>query len=295
MTISNGTATATSLFVGDSTGLSGSLSIYTNGTMMVSSNLLMGFCSLQASGSVVIAGGSLIVTNGNTNAVLEISGGTLTLSSGMLVADTIVITNTCASFVYTGGTLLYGTSLLSASLDADGDGMPNGWEVQYGLGPLNPFGDDGASGDPDGDGFTNLQEFQLGTDPRNPDAPPFRITSISRVGNDIRIAWVTVGGTTNFIQAASSPKEPYVDISPAIVIAGAFSSNTVGTVTNYLNSGAITNASARFYRVRRGGTCVPPSITGQPSNSTNCVGDAVSFVVSAGGSGPSPTDGVRTG
>ncbi len=285
ITVSNGAVTTKNLFVGDSTGLSGSLGVY-GGNVLVSSNMLIGYCPVSASGTVLVAGGSLFVTNANTNAVLEISGGTLTLSSGLLVADTIVITNTCAYFVYTGGTLLYGTSLLSASLDADGDGMLNGWEIQYGLGPLNPFGDDGASGDPDGDGFTNLEESQLATDPTNSDAPPFHITSIVREGNNIRIGWVTIGGTTNFVQAASSPGGSFADISSAIVIAGAFSSNTVGTVTNYLNSGAITNVSARFYRIRRGGTCVPPSITTQPFNSTNCVGDAASFAVAAGGSGP---------
>src|SRR5207245_1824894 len=34
-----------------------------------------------------------------------------------------------------------------------------------GLGPLNPFGDDGAGGDPDGDGLTNLLEQALGKSP----------------------------------------------------------------------------------------------------------------------------------
>jgi hypothetical protein len=45
--------------------------------------------------------------------------------------------------------------------DSDGDGMPDAWELQYGL---NPFLND-ADGDPDGDGLTNLQEYQLGTNP----------------------------------------------------------------------------------------------------------------------------------
>jgi hypothetical protein len=50
--------------------------------------------------------------------------------------------------------------------DADGDGIPNKWELLYGLNPLDPL--DGGS-DPDGDGLTNLQEFQRGTNPLDPD------------------------------------------------------------------------------------------------------------------------------
>lgn len=47
--------------------------------------------------------------------------------------------------------------------DTDRDGMPDAWEVQYFLSPLNP-GD--ALGDPDSDGWSNLEEYLAGTDPR---------------------------------------------------------------------------------------------------------------------------------
>ena len=50
--------------------------------------------------------------------------------------------------------------------DADGDGMINGWEEQYGLNP-NSAAD--ASLDSDNDGLTNLQEFQAGTEPTKAD------------------------------------------------------------------------------------------------------------------------------
>jgi len=47
--------------------------------------------------------------------------------------------------------------------DSDNDGLPDGWEWQYGLDPLSSSGINGSVGDPDGDGFTNLNEFLYGT------------------------------------------------------------------------------------------------------------------------------------
>jgi len=53
------------------------------------------------------------------------------------------------------------------TLDTDGDGMPDTWETDNGLDPLNSAD---ASLDPDGDGMTNLEEYQGGTDPKVSDA-----------------------------------------------------------------------------------------------------------------------------
>jgi hypothetical protein len=52
------------------------------------------------------------------------------------------------------------------SKDSDGDGLPDYWELCYGLN-LNDPSD--AANDSDGDGLTNLEEFAAGTDPQNPD------------------------------------------------------------------------------------------------------------------------------
>jgi hypothetical protein len=50
--------------------------------------------------------------------------------------------------------------------DADGDGLPTAWEVQFGLDPDSPAGDAGPAGDPDQDGVANLDEHRNGTHPR---------------------------------------------------------------------------------------------------------------------------------
>ena len=47
--------------------------------------------------------------------------------------------------------------------DDDGDGMPNGWEIRYGLDPRDPSD---AALDSDNDGMTNLRECRLGRSPR---------------------------------------------------------------------------------------------------------------------------------
>ena len=52
--------------------------------------------------------------------------------------------------------------------DTDGDGLPDGWEVQNGLDPLDADGNNGPEGDPDGDGFHNTLEFELDAPANNP-------------------------------------------------------------------------------------------------------------------------------
>ena len=56
---------------------------------------------------------------------------------------------------------------VSQSGDTDKDGMPNVWEIQFGL---NPNDAQDATKDVDNDGLNNLNEYQYGTNPTNPDS-----------------------------------------------------------------------------------------------------------------------------
>ena len=46
--------------------------------------------------------------------------------------------------------------------DTDGDGMPDWWEIKYGLNPNDPAD---ANGDLNGDGYTNIEKFINGINP----------------------------------------------------------------------------------------------------------------------------------
>ena len=75
----------------------------------------------------------------------------------------------------------------------------------------------------------------------------FQVTSIVQQGNDMLVTWRTVGGKTNVLQVANGVgggglSNNFADIFTV--------TNTVSTVTNYLDSGAATNFPARYYRVR---------------------------------------------
>ena len=71
--------------------------------------------------------------------------------------------------------------------DMDGDGLPDGWEVRWGL---DPFDDgDGASADSDLDGLSNGEEMRLGTDPLSGDTDGDGLDDRTEVG------WVELGAT----------------------------------------------------------------------------------------------------
>jgi len=244
MIISNGTIETLGMFVGQLGDAQGTLTA-AGGTVVSWGNVTVGDCATNATGEVIVNGGNLIVTNASHTAVLEVRQGTLTVNSGLLSVDTLVMTNPCAQFVRTGGTLTNGTAVLDPNSSLVGDGIPNGWKQQYGLDPFDP---NLANEDPDGDGFSNWQEYQADTDPTN-SASAFRIVEIATDEDDMLITWTAVGGKGYALQTATgvagSLSNDFVDLNPAILAPG-----TGETKVTVLYLGGATNASASFYRVR---------------------------------------------
>jgi len=129
--------------------------------------------------------------------------------------------------------------------DSDGDGIPDFWMMQHFDHSTGQVADKSrAEDDADGDGMSNWEEFLAGTNPTD-GASAFRVLSITRENDDLRVTWLTAGGRTNAVQAASGPSGSYSDLSSNIVIAG-----VSDTTTNYLDLGAVTNSPGRFYRIR---------------------------------------------
>jgi len=222
-----------SLVVG-SGGLSNSLVVA--GGSVFATNFAVGGCSDW----VQLDSGDITVTNATGDATLDLRGEFI-FNGGILRVDKLVVTDPCGLFLRNGGTLIISNLVLDASLDADGDGMANGWEQAYGLDPLNAAD---ASADNDGDGMSNLQEYLAGTDPTN-NASAFRILGVVATNNDVLVSWTAGGGRTNVVQAAPGLAGGYANVSPNIVIIG-----SGDVTTNYLDTGAATNAAGWFYRIK---------------------------------------------
>ena len=89
-----------------------------------------------------------------------------------------------------------------AEADADGDGMPDGWEARHGLDPFSAAADQGAAGDSDGDGITNREEFEWGTDPRRFE---IRILSARVSGARLRVRFRAAAGVPYRFENAEDP------------------------------------------------------------------------------------------
>jgi hypothetical protein len=137
----------------------------------------------------------------------------------------------------TAGTANAGTG----SLDTDGDGLPDSWELANGLDYRSASGDDGASGDPDGDGATNAQEFLSGTNPRD-STSYLKIEFLNAAGAPTRIHFNVVAGKTYTVLYCDN-----VDGGPWIGITNVAAQPFTGEV-EIADPGAIT-ARTRFYRL----------------------------------------------
>jgi hypothetical protein len=165
---------------------------------------------------------------------------------GTLIVDQLIMEDACGHFVRTGGTLIQRLPpILGAGLDADGDGLPNGWEQSFGLDALDPSGTHGPNGDADGDGQSNLTEYQAGTNPTD-SASAFQITAIAKESDNIRVTWMTTPNKTNALERTTGSAGSFSNNFVTIFTA----TNTVGSTTNYLDLGAATSLPAVYYRVR---------------------------------------------
>jgi T5SS/PEP-CTERM-associated repeat protein len=169
-------------------------SLMIEGGIVTATNVVIGAASTTCDNVLELDSGRLTVTNATGTGVLEVRHGSFILGGGVARADTLVITNSCASLVHTGGTLIVGNVVLD----------PN----------------------------------------------TFRIVSVARQNNDMLITWMMGPGATNTLQATGGDGSGGYSTNGFTDIFIVTNNTAIGTITNYLDIGAATNAPARYYRAR---------------------------------------------
>jgi hypothetical protein len=136
-----------------------------------------------------------------------------------------------------------------ATLDSDGDGLPNWWESRYYANPTNALPQSRAA-----NGFSNLQCYWLGLDPNNP-LSTFRVEAILQSATGYpQISWNSVGGKTYAVEYANSlvlsgaSFSQVQTITETNVPAGVESMETF--VDDYTLTGGPPATQSRLYRVR---------------------------------------------
>jgi hypothetical protein len=124
---------------------------------------------------------------------------------------------------------------LAATLDSDGDGLPDWWETKYGLSPTNA--DTGNTGIPDGykqdsagDGWDNLQKYQMGIPPNVWAAPPnitgFNV-ALNSSGTGATLSWNPAPGpVTGYLIQRADPTTNGLGLGAYETIATISATNT---------------------------------------------------------------------
>jgi len=121
--------------------------------------------------------------------------------------------------------------------DQDGDGLPDDWEIRFGLDPASGAGNNGAAGDPDEDGQNNRDEYVAGT---NPKQASDRFTAEPRAaGSVIEVGFLARPGRIYTVWARDGLESPWRQIFQTL---GGASERPV-IVTDQADG------TARFYRV----------------------------------------------
>ncbi len=138
--------------------------------------------------------------------------------------------------------------------DADGDTVPDWWEIVFELSPTNATD---AAEDPDGDGFTTRQEYAANTDPTNAGSALRMVWARSDATGAVMVAWRTRPDGFDApraydLQRADGPLGPsnaWVTVRPMI--------SATGDVTTACDDVSGSGATEWLYRVTLARTGTP--------------------------------------
>ena len=99
------------------------------GSMTLYTKLIIGNCPTGGIGVVNVAGGNLLVTNAAHNASIDVRDGQFNVSGGTVQIDNLVMTNSCGSFLHSGGTLVVGNVILDPNFFRIVSATPQGNDI----------------------------------------------------------------------------------------------------------------------------------------------------------------------
>jgi hypothetical protein len=141
----------------------GGMLTVSGGSITVSDGMTLGDCNdIYALGYTSVDGGQLIVTNAAGTGFIDIQNGQLTLNSGTLQVDNLVMTNTCSSFIHTGGTLIVRNVILDpnafqiTSVSREGNNLRVSWLMAPGSTNALQVSCGGVQGACTTNGFTDI-------------------------------------------------------------------------------------------------------------------------------------------
>lgn len=244
-TVSGGTVRAKALYVAASEGgtnaADGGSATFSGGTTILSSNLFVG-TGLMSTGQVNVTGGVLAVTNASGSNAIHVDSGNFALAQGLVIADSVVLTNTSGAFSFTAGEMrAHNMIIANGSPFVVGDGTQSA--TLRLTGGTYSFADGlviSSNATVTGCGTIVGSVSNSGVLSTNCGGGGVVISSVSVSGSTATVSFSTLNGASHTLEFKKALNDPaWTAILPSVTGNGGVMSTQDTTATN----------AARFYRI----------------------------------------------